>query len=80
MSADEIREILEREPFQAFRVRLTSGSVYAIHSPHSAVAMKNRLFAAAPNSDRWTLIPYLHIAVVESIGNGHARRAPRRGR
>jgi hypothetical protein len=81
MSATELREILAREPFQPFRVRLTSGDAYEVHNPHLAVAMRNRLFiAACPDSDRWTLVPYLHIAAVEGIADGRPRRPPRRKR
>ncbi len=80
MSAAELREILEREPFQPFRVRLTSGDAYEVHNRHLAVAMRNRLFIACPDSDRWTLVPYLHIAAVEGIADGRPRRPPRRKR
>jgi hypothetical protein len=42
--------------------------------------MKTEIFVAAPNSDRWAQLPYLHIAGLESSGNGNGRRkhAPRR--
>jgi len=78
MTADELRECLEREPFEPVRVRLTSGDAYEIRNPGLAVVMRSRLFIAAPGTDRWTLIPFLHIAAVETIANGHARRPPRR--
>lgn len=42
-----------------------------------AVLMKSEIFVAAQNSDRWTQLPYLHIAGLESDRNGHARRLPR---
>ncbi len=76
MSANELREILGREPLQPFRVRLTSGDAYEIHNPHLAVAMRNRVFIAIADSDRWTFVPYLHIAAVGAIGNGRPRRTP----
>jgi len=78
MTADELREFLEREPFEPVRVRLSSGDAYEIRNPGLAVVMRSRLFIAAPGTDRWTLIPFLHIAAVETIANGHARRPPRR--
>lgn len=73
MTTAEFREILDREPFQPIRVRLTSGDVYQIPNAGLAVAMRSRLFIAAPDSDQWTLIPYLHIAAVETVGNGNGR-------
>lgn len=33
---------------------------------------------AFPDSDRWTLIPFLHIAAAESLTKGHGRRPRRR--
>jgi hypothetical protein len=80
MTAEELRELLDRDPFQPFRVRLTSGDAYEIRNPGLAMVMKSRLFIAAPHSDRWTLVPFLHIAAIETLGNGHARKPPRRGR
>ena len=78
MTAEELREFLEREPFEPVRVRLSSGDAYEIRNPVLAVVMRSRLFIASPGTDRWTLIPFLHIAAVETIANGHARRSPRR--
>lgn len=78
MTAEELREFLEREPFEPVRVRLSSGDAYEIRDPGLAVVMRSRLFIASPGTDRWTLIPFLHIAAVETLANDHARRPPRR--
>ncbi len=80
MTGHEIRDILERDPFQPVRVRLTSGDAYEIRSTGLAMVLKSRLFVAAPASDDWTLIPLIHIAAIETIANGHPRRAPGRKR
>jgi hypothetical protein len=40
--------------------------------------MRSRLFIALPNSDRSIYVPYLHIAALETLANGH--KAPRRRR
>ena len=73
MHADELRELLEREPFEPFRLRLSSGDAFEVRNPGLAMVMRSRLFLAFPDSDRWTLIPFLHIAAVEAIGNGNSR-------
>jgi hypothetical protein len=78
MTVNELREFLTREPFEPVRIRLSSGDAYEIHNPDLAVVMKSRLFIAFPGTDRWTLIPFLHIAAVEAIGNGRARKPPKR--
>ncbi len=78
MSADELREILTREPFEPFRIRLTSGDAYEIRDPNSVALGRNRVFVAFPDADRWAFFGYLHVAAVESLGNGRARKARRR--
>ena len=44
----------------------TSGDAYDVQDPHSVALMKNRLFLALP-TDRSVLVPYLHIAALESV-------------
>jgi len=67
MNADEIRELLRREPFEPFRIKLTSGDAYDIRDPNSVALGRNRAFVAFPDTDRWTFFAYLHIAAVESL-------------
>ena len=78
MTAKELRGFLALDPFDPIRVRLTSGDAYEIRNPGLAVVMKSRLFIALPGTDRWTLIPFLHIAAIETIGNGRSRKSSRR--
>lgn len=73
MATEDLRELLTRDPFRPFRVRLTSGDNYVIRDPLSAAMMKSRLFIAVPNSDRSIYVPYLHIAALETL-NGHRAR------
>ena len=75
---DDLRESLTHEPFEPFRVRLTSGDHYDIRNPLSAAMMKSRLFIAVPNSDRSIYVPYLHIAALETLGNGRGGRRKKR--
>ena len=80
MGAHEFREILTREPFEPFRIRLSSGDSYEIRDPQAVALMRNRLFVALPDGDRWVFIPFLHVAAVEAVTNGRARRASGRKR
>lgn len=80
MIADTLRERLGREPFEPFVIRASSGQVVLVASPDLAVLMKSEVFVAAPNSDKWAQIPFLHIAGIESAnGHGRRRRPGRRG-
>ena len=77
MGADELRKLLEREPFEPFRIRVSSGDVYEVRDPQAVALMKSRLFVAFPDSDRWTFIAFLHIAAVEGIRDGREGRGRR---
>lgn len=74
MTADNIIELLEREPFEPFRICLISGESYAVVNPHMVALAKTRVFVALPNSDRQALVSYLHISALETLSNGHPRR------
>jgi hypothetical protein len=67
MNSEEIRDLLRRDPFEPFRIKLTSGDAYEVRDPYTVAVMKNRLFIAFPEGERWTFCPCLHIAAVESL-------------
>jgi hypothetical protein len=79
MIATAIREELGRVPFVPFVIRASSGRAVRVASPSLAVMMKSEVFVAEPNSDRYTVLPYLHIAGVEVGGaNGRGRGPSKR--
>jgi hypothetical protein len=82
MISTNIREKLAKEPFEPFRIRLSSGDPYIIRHPDLVVILKSEVFVAHPNSDRHTFIPLLHIAAVETLNgrNGNGRAGRRGGR
>ena len=73
MNRNEITELLSQEPFRPVRVVMSSGESYAITRPGFAAPLKSDLFIALENGDRSRLCPYLHVASVKTIGNGHPR-------
>jgi hypothetical protein len=79
MIAADIKERLLRDPFEPFRIRSSSGNAYDVTAPFLVAMMKSKIFIAAPNSDHWDELSYLHIAALESLTNGHHRRPKRRG-
>ena len=80
MSADEIRELLNREPFEPFRFHLTRGVTYDIEDPNSVALGEQRVFIAVPATDRFVFFPYFQITAIESIKNGHKPRRRRHRR
>lgn len=79
MISNDIKERLQRKPFQPFRIRASSGAAYEVASPFSVALMKTKVFIAAPNSDKWAELSYLHVAALESLGNGHHAKGRGRG-
>jgi hypothetical protein len=81
--AENIREKLDREPLEPFRIRVTSGDSYVVRNPDLTVLMRTELFIAEADSDRHVFVPLRHIAVLEAVGrssgNGRGRRR-RKGR
>jgi len=80
MSApDTIRELLDRDPFEPFRILTSAGESFLIRDPHTVALLRSEVFIAVPNTDRRSYVPYLHVAAIETIhnGNGRARRKRR---
>ncbi len=79
MIRDQIRELLDRDPFVPFRLVLSSGRHYDVVDPHMSVLMKSEIFIAFPDGERSSLIPLLHVTSVETRANGRrAQRGKRR--
>ena len=74
MTSDAIREMLDLEPFQPFRIVLSNGVHYDVRNPHLVAFMKSKVFVADAKSEKFSLVSYLHIAALETISNGHAKR------
>jgi hypothetical protein len=67
MSAETIRELLGRQPFDPLEVRLSSGEVYRIPHPEFAMLLKSTLVIGIPDSDRVIVCALLHIASIERL-------------
>jgi len=81
MNPDEIRELLQRDPFEPFRIKLTNGDAYNIVDPNSVALGRRRLFVAfSDDADRWAVCSYLHVAAIESLPSGNGRHGQRRKR
>jgi hypothetical protein len=77
MRPETIREMLDRDPFEPFRIVTSAGEAFIIRDPHTVALMKSEVFIAHPRTDRRTFIPLLHVVTVETIGNGQLPRRKR---
>ncbi len=80
MIRDNIRELLDRDPFVPFRLVLSSGRHYDVVDPQMTVLLKSEIFIAFPDGERSSLVPLLHVTSVETLPDGRGRRRTRRKR
>jgi len=76
MVRQELDELLRRQPFEPFAIRLTSGDRYEVQDSVLVALLKSGIFIAQRNSDRRVIVPFLHIAAIET-SNGKQRPASR---
>jgi hypothetical protein len=72
MTADTLREILKRQPFEPFRVVMSSGESYNVMHPEMAFVTAKALILALPDAsitdgERLAFCSYLHLAHVETL-------------
>ena len=72
MRPEDIREFLQRRPFQPFRITLTDGRSYEIRHPELAMVGRSVLIIgwpapgdSSPIFDRFVWVSLLHIMQVE---------------
>ncbi|MBN1345673.1 MAG: hypothetical protein JXQ73_23475 [Phycisphaerae bacterium] len=53
---DTIRKLLDRRPFEPFRIVVTSGDRYEVPDPHLIAILESQVFYAHPKSDRFSFI------------------------
>ncbi len=61
----DIQELLEKDPFSSFRIRMSDGKFYDIADASLVVAMENSLFMAFPKRDRWKILSYQNMTSIE---------------
>jgi hypothetical protein len=66
MLADLI-ELLDREPFEPFRIVTASGDKYEVQNPHNVALMDGRVFYAYPGGGSWVFIRTQNITSIEAV-------------
>jgi hypothetical protein len=66
MNHDAVQDLLRRQPFEPFELRLTNGEKHEVRHPEMALLLRSRLVIALPD-DRMVICPLLHIASVETL-------------
>jgi hypothetical protein len=64
---ETLRELLDRDPFEPFRIMLTSGHAYEVSNPHLVALGQTQLTLYSPRSDKYAVLRLNQIAAFESI-------------
>ena len=62
---DEIKELLDRDPFVPFRIVLASGDAYEVSNPHLVAIGKTMIHVMRPRSNRYDILRQNQITAVE---------------
>jgi hypothetical protein len=67
MNADAIRELLGREPFQPFVIRLSRGEAHEVRHPECLAIGKGRIVITGPEADRVAVCSLVHVTSIEFL-------------
>src|SRR5207244_5639857 len=62
----DIQKLLEKKPFEPFRVRMADGNYYDLTNPELVVGMEPDLFIELPKGS-WKFLSYPNMTIIESI-------------
>jgi len=62
----ELRELLLRDPFLSFRIKLVNGDAHDIAYPRNLALLTDSVYAA-PFDGHWAQFPYHRIVSLESL-------------
>jgi hypothetical protein len=65
MNAETIRELLRRQPFEAFAIRMSNGDAHEIRHPKTVMIVGGRLVVGYPDTGRIAILSLLHVAAIE---------------
>ena len=63
---ESLKELLDKSPFQPFKIVTASGDKYDVLNPYLVAVGKSQLNYFFPKSDRWVLIRLNQITALES--------------
>jgi hypothetical protein len=67
MNQETIKELLRRQPFMPFKIKLPNGEVFEVRHPEFVLFSKTGLVVAYPDSNRLSICALLHIANIETM-------------
>jgi hypothetical protein len=73
MTVQTFRDLLKQQPFQPFRIVMSSGEAQEVRHPEMAILGRTDLFVGISNADddladRFKICSLLHITAIEPLG------------
>jgi len=78
MTMSEIRDALRKQPFERFRVRLSTGQSYDVAHPEFAAVTQSSLFVGEPTDEdagpeRMVQCDLMHVVAIEPVATASER-------
>jgi hypothetical protein len=72
MTTEAFRKLLKRQPFQPFRLVMSSGKSYDVRHPEMALVLRNDILVGVDVADDglpadFDICPLFHVATVEAL-------------
>ena len=67
MNAETIRELIHRQPFEMFEIRMTNGDTHQVRHPEMLFQAGSRVIVHYPATDRIAILSLLHVAAIEML-------------
>jgi hypothetical protein len=67
MNTETMLELLRRQPFQPFEIRMSNGDAYQIRHPEMALLLRSNVIVGDRDTDRFVFCSLLHVADVVSL-------------
>lgn len=61
MNPDAVRELLKRQPFEPFEVRMSNGDRHEVRHPEFVIVTAGRMVVADPVSDRLSILSLTNV-------------------
>ena len=67
MNAETFRDLLRRQPFEPFEIRMTNGDVHPVRHPEVVMLVGGRAVVGYPETERIAILSLLHVAAIEML-------------
>jgi len=66
MISDEIQELIEKEPFEPFCIKLVNGDIHNVTNPSAVVVLESEILIAMFDQN-WVIFPHDKVNSLESL-------------